>query len=49
MYCVAQFARMQASTYQVAILLQFNTADAYSVQQLQQLTDIRIVRQSLFE
>jgi len=36
--------RVQASTFQMAILLQYNHGDSFSVQQLQENTQIDTVR-----
>jgi hypothetical protein len=35
---------LQASTFQIAVLLQFNSAESLSVQQLQDSTQIKLVR-----
>lgn len=35
---------LQASTFQMAILLQYNTEDSYTVQQLTDSTQIKTVR-----
>lgn len=38
---------LQASTFQMAILLQYNTEDSYTVQQLTDSTQIKTVRTTL--
>lgn len=45
--CFKNRYTLQASTFQMAILLQYNTEDAYAVQQLADSTQIKMVMSPL--
>lgn len=45
--CFKNRYTLQASTFQMAVLLQYNTADSFSVQQLQESTQIKMVCQAV--